>query len=104
MSGCWLRGLLCLFLVLILAAATAMTVLHFDLLDLTRMSGPAIIGLLFFAIAILGIYAELASGRDDAPATDVIRRFFIVFLQIAAFIMFFVGGDRAVCFDGCDPL
>ena len=73
MSGCWLRGLLCLFLVLILAAATAMTVLHFDLLDLTRMSGPAIIGLLFFAIAILGIYAELASGRDDAPATDVIR-------------------------------
>lgn len=44
MSGCWLHGSLCLTLVLILAAATAMTILNFDWLDQNRMRGPVIIG------------------------------------------------------------
>lgn len=43
MSGCWLHGSLCLTLVLILAAATAMTILNFDWLDQNRMRGPVII-------------------------------------------------------------
>ena len=92
MSGCWLRGLLCLFLVLILAAATVTTVLHLDWLGQMRMSGPLIVGLCFFAVAIAGIYLQLASDLDDAPAIDVIQQFLVYVLQVMAFIVLFVVG------------
>lgn len=92
MPGCWVHRVLCLFLICILAVAVMSTAQHFELLDQTRLSGPIILGLAFFAIAIFGIYMQLGADLDDALARDIIRQFLIYLIQSAIFMPAFAGG------------
>lgn len=59
-----LRVLLSLLLLLVLAAGVGSTVGRWAWLDARHLAGPAVVGLSFFAIAILGIHSQL---KDDFP-------------------------------------
>jgi hypothetical protein len=88
-----LRALLILPLILLLAGGTLATIGSFEWLDQRRLGGIVIMALVFWAVAILGIYMQLGEDHDcNAPPARVARGCLVYTAQIGTFIALFVGG------------
>jgi hypothetical protein len=92
-SKTWLRALLIGPLLLLLGLGLVGTVRYFDWLDQRRLAGVCIIGLVFAALALLGIWLQLGDefGADDPPRA-MIRQYFTSLAWMGLFIPTFLGG------------
>ena len=89
MNGKWLSRLLMLFLLAIWGISIAAVVKFFSQLDAVRLSGPAIIGLLFIPLLILGVWSEIP---EYPTAHDVWRGFRKFWLVLGVILIGFCGG------------
>lgn len=92
-----LRASLALLLLLILGGGIAATVRYWTWLDARRLAGVAIVGLAFFAIAILGINLQLGEDfRGQNEPLKMVRRFLRYTGQIVIFLAIFLDGIWAL--------
>ena len=92
-----LRVLLLLLLLLVLAGGVGLTVRYWAWLDARHLAGVAVVGLCFFAVAILGIHLQLAEDLPEGtePA-EVVRRFARYTSQVVVFLLVFLSGIAAI--------
>lgn len=82
-----------LFMFIMLVGFIALTYMHWRWLADYRLAGPAVIGEIFFAVAIIGVNAQLSTEEGkDQPAAVIFFRFFLLLMQLSLAILFFITG------------
>ena len=85
----WLRRGLVLLELSILVLGIWGVATHFEWLDAHRLAGVAIVGLLFFALSMLGAYGQMS---DAETLPDLMRAFAKFWLVVLVVVGTFCGG------------